>query len=274
MLERSYKVADLQSLETPEFDERFVFSLVSEYDDRGWSTLPLIEKRPAISSWKELQTRRPTPDEIAEWHGASDPKFTNVGIVTGSVSRLVVVDCDSPAAAEYWIADHPQTPLRVNTGGGGQHFYYQLPDGATISNRVKMGGLTIDLRAEGGYVVAPPSRHPNGNLYRWSQWGDYCLADVPMFDERWIEPSPTSTTNGRARGKVQNGPAYIRKIVAISGQSGHNATYRAACRLRDAGLSPVQAMAELIIWNETNAHPAWSVRELSHKVEEAYKKRS
>jgi hypothetical protein len=51
---------------------------------------------------------------------------------------------------------------------------------------------------------------------------------------------------------------------------GHNTTFRAACKLRDAGLEYEDALALLIEWNETNAHTPWSAKELSHKIDSAY----
>jgi hypothetical protein len=56
----------------------------------------------------------------------------------------------------------------------------------------------------------------------------------------------------------------------VAGEGGHNATYRAACKLRDAGLAEVEALAILSDWNETNASPPWSAVELEHKIRSAY----
>ena len=69
---------------------------------------------------------------------------------------------------------------------------------------------------------------------------------------------------------VRQVAAYISQIEAISGEGGHNATYRVACRLRDAGLSPTEAMAMLVRWNETNAVPPWTEWELTHKIKSAF----
>jgi hypothetical protein len=65
---------------------------------------------------------------------------------------------------------------------------------------------------------------------------------------------------------------YIRKIFAVSGSGGHNATFRAACKLVEAGLNFDEVLNELLVWNETNAAPAWSVEELQHKTRDALKK--
>lgn len=72
---------------------------------------------------------------------------------------------------------------------------------------------------------------------------------------------------------MKHGPAYIAHIRAISGQGGHNATFRAACKLRDSGLGEAEALAALVEWNETNAQPKWTVKELLHKVDDADNRR-
>jgi len=70
--------------------------------------------------------------------------------------------------------------------------------------------------------------------------------------------------------QVRKAVAYISRIEAVAGEGGHNATFRAACKLRDAGLSPEEAFSVLSDWNETNASPPWSAKELEHKIRSAF----
>ena len=142
-------------------------------------------KRPAVPSWKEFQSRRATEQEVREWF-SQDGNDVNVGIVTGLISGLVVVDCDTADDAAFWMTTFPVSPLVVATGRGGSHIYYQLPE-TSIGNRSRVLGRRIDVRGEGGVVVAPPSKHPeNGTLYTWTTCGNYSLADVPYFDAKWV----------------------------------------------------------------------------------------
>jgi hypothetical protein len=69
---------------------------------------------------------------------------------------------------------------------------------------------------------------------------------------------------------VRHAQKYILKITAVAGEGGHRHTFRAACKLRDAGLTPDEALTLLSQWNETNATPAWSEKELRHKIESAF----
>jgi len=125
----------------------------------GFSVIPLKGKKPVIE-WKEYQQRKPTIEELQEWF--QENKF-NIGIITGSISGIVVVDFDSEEA--YQQFKDIQSPL-VKTGKG-YHMYFKYQDG--VRNFQKREDLQeIDLRAEGGYVVAPPSMHPETKtFYEW-----------------------------------------------------------------------------------------------------------
>ena len=82
---------------------------------------------------------------------------------------------------------------------------------------------------------------------------------------------PQVSRGPRANPHIRDGHAYIAQIQAISGQRGHMQTFRAACKLRDAGMRPDEALDALRTWNTTNAKPPWTAQELSHKVRDAFK---
>ena len=96
----------------------------------------------------------------------------NVGLATGVASGVVVLDIDGPKGAESikaLQAKHgklPKTPT-ARTGGGGWHLYFRHP-GGLVRNSVKRLGDGLDVRGDGGYVVAPPSIHASGEAYRWA----------------------------------------------------------------------------------------------------------
>lgn len=108
----------------------------------------------------------------------------NIGIATGSVSDLVVVDIDprnggddtfDALVREFGAA--PETP-EVLTGGGGRHLYFRDTGGVIPSTL----GPGIDIKADGGYVVAPPSVHIRGRRYAWELSAlpsNIALADFP-----------------------------------------------------------------------------------------------
>lgn len=156
-----------------------------DYHARGWSVIPMREKekRPAIA-WKKYQTRHVSEQTLHDWYRRS-PGY-NVGIVTGALSGIVVLDVDprhggdkSLRTLERKHGRLPKTPKSI-TGGGGQHDYFAHP-GGEVRNRsgIRPG---IDLRGDGGCIVAPPSVHPTGKRYRWVRGrapGDVALAPLP-----------------------------------------------------------------------------------------------
>lgn len=161
------------------------------YAARGWSVLPIEPggKRPLVA-WTELQQRAATAEEIEAWFRRWPD--ANVGIVTGRVSGLVVVDVDprhggAESLAQAQREHGPLLPtVEAETGGGGRHLYFAHP-GGLLRNRV---GLLpgIDLRGDGGCVVAPPSLHSSGRRYRWMAGrapGEVDLAPLP----RWLRRS-------------------------------------------------------------------------------------
>jgi putative DNA primase/helicase len=134
---------------------------------RGWSIFPLRPRSKApLQPWAEYQKRPPSFEELDAW--LTRPERLNFGIATGRVSGIFVLDVDSEAAMA-WANEHfPPCTLRVKTAKG-KHFYYPYSGDRPLRNtvRVKYQGeaLDIDVRAEGGYVVAPGSVHPSGFVY-------------------------------------------------------------------------------------------------------------
>lgn len=240
-----------------------------EYLDRGWPVIPVKGKTPAVP-WAAYQKERPTLDQIKRWFASSEDY--NLAVVTGCRSGLVVIDCDTAADATWWRDHHAETPLVVTTGRGGSHLYYRYPR-SKVGNKAGILGRKIDVRGEGGLVVAPPSIHFETNQsYRWEPWDHYALDEIPVFDPAWLGSTNAAFLHSKSCCRsVRNGLAYIRHVTAESGSGGHNATFRAACKLRDSGLTADDALDVLKRWNETNAEPPWTERELAHKIHDAYR---
>lgn len=123
---------------------------------------------------------------IKHWFDYLAPE-ANLGVTT---DQLVVIDIDPRHAGDESFSalerEHGPLPAtwRVLTGGGGEHVIFACPEGVEISNIVaeQMAkpplGRGIDIRARGGYIVAPPSRHISGRSYTWSV--DHHPQDVPL----------------------------------------------------------------------------------------------
>lgn len=146
-----------------------------EYAARGWSIIPIGgQKKPLLSEelggWKEFQSRRATEDEIKAWW--QKWPNANVGVVTGAISNLIVLDCDAREGLEIiemngGVGSAPCVLCSFEGDFRKRHFYFDYPDFEARNFAKKLPGL--DLRGEGGYVLAPPSKHPSGVFYEWEQ---------------------------------------------------------------------------------------------------------
>ena len=243
---------------------RDVLSEARRYRELGYSVIPLGENSkipPNGFRWKPFQKRLATPEEISSWF-AEDVR-RNIGIVCGAISGgLFVKDFDDRSKAEeHFKRFRSKIRTIVETPRPGWHFYYRKP-GARNSQ-----GDKEDERGEGGYVGAPPSSVSNKQYRFVDGHGLVAPEDLCEFPDDVV-----STTERRIVGKISDVRAYIRAIKSIQGERGSDACFRAACVLRDAGFSEAETLEELIAWNVTNASPAWSLRELTHKTKSAFQK--
>jgi hypothetical protein len=126
-----------------------------KYLRAGVSVIPVGRNKIPLVNWKEYQSKKATEEEVKKWFELWPE--ANIGIVTGRISNLTVVDVEKGGD----ISIFPETET-VKTGGGGYHFYYKYREG--YENKARILPLT-DIRGEGGYVVAPPSIHSSGNRY-------------------------------------------------------------------------------------------------------------
>ena len=139
-----------------------MFKIANEYLSQGFSVIPLEPrgKKPIIK-WQKYQERYATMEELKAWF---ENTRNNIGIVTGRISGITVVDCDSSEAEELARKLGMAPTYSVKTGKG-RHFYFEYEPGTrNFQKRDDLPG--IDLRSDGGYVVAPPSVHPNGSIYK------------------------------------------------------------------------------------------------------------
>lgn len=149
-----------------------LFPHAQAYAARGWSVFPVLGKRPT-TAWRE----QATTDSAAlrrlwsRWNAAA----FGVAMATGEPSGLWVLDVDVKAdrdgtqelrRLESIYGELPPT-VTARTGGGGVHLFFRMPPDREITNSRGRLPPGIDVRGTGGYVVLPPSPHPEGIPYRW-----------------------------------------------------------------------------------------------------------
>ncbi len=131
-------------------------------------------------------------------------KAENWGIRCGPESGITVIDVDprNGGRLEDVLPLLPTAP-RVRTGGGGWHFYCQA-----VSHGTRFPKLPgIDFKNK-GYVVAPGSIHPSGNLYEWEQEGE-----LPTFPAGWILPEEHMAAAGLPSGFLPDDIADMLRAI-------------------------------------------------------------
>lgn len=189
----------------------------------GFVVLPakFREKAPSVA-WKDYQTTPPSEADLERWFGGV--AISNFWILCGSVSRLVVLDCDSKGALA-WAKEHigkeilEATPCVRTTKGW--HFYFRLSDGEAVpqwSHHAE--GVDLDVRSDGGGVVAPPSVHASGAGYRWERSPeDFELQPVPDALKR---PLGASDGQNGAQGKKTARSTLAALLAAPAAKGGRN----------------------------------------------------
>jgi hypothetical protein len=235
------------------------------YRARGWSVIAVEPrgKRPLVV-WRAFQHRVASVSEVEGWYRRWPE--ANVGIVTGVVSGLVVVDIDARHGGHESLAqlEDLQGLLRdtveAATGGGGRHLYYAHPDGGLHPNRVAMHP-GIDLRGDGGCVVAPPSMHPSGRRYAWAR------GRSP--DEKALAPLPGWLLPGAQARRPGHPPEHWRRLSRDGAAEGaRNATLASlAGHLLWREVDPEVVMELLLAWNHVRCRPPLEDAEVERVVE-------
>jgi hypothetical protein len=230
-------------------------------------------KVPAIA-WRAYQTRLPTEAEVRKWFATEQ----NLAIVTGAISGVVVVDCDSPEALRWWTRNRPYTAWQTQTARG-WHLYYAHP-GVRVANRARLetrdGRLALDVRGDGGFVIAAGSVHASGATYR--EAGDWSVAReaLPRFSPGWLQrperpvaPIRSTVRPVTERDVLARASAYLAAIPRPEiGHGSDVATLSAACRLV-RGFALAASDAEALLWQWAGGRPGWTRDWIAAKVEHA-----
>lgn len=215
-------------------------------NDYGWAVFPV---RPDKKPYTPNGCKDAKKDIGAIKHWWKKWPDALVGVATGSASNMIVIDedidetkgLDGYHEVASWEHDNQPLPETVQsiTGRGGYHLFYHYT-GSDIGNRT--GILDgVDVRGEGGYIIAPPSRHPNGKLYEW----EYSPEDIKMADlndavRAFLAIGNTAEENHfHLPDKIKNG---VR----------NDTLFKLACSLQSKGIPDDGILATLRSVNQTN----------------------
>lgn len=238
----------------------------------GWAVFPLFGVAPsggcACGKPKcDSQAKHPATenglinattdtDQIRQWFNTNKPR--NLGIVTGRKSGLAVIDVDyrhggleSLNTLIAQLGPERFETITVKTGDG-KHLYFRYPSSAELRNSTSRLGPGLDIRGEGGYVVAPPSAHVSGKSYEFEN-SFTSLCDFP--DECLVAlngTSPSSNGNGEA-ARRSPGSERTPKMVVPGARNSTLASI--AGKMRYHGLGQEAIENALLAENERVCQP-------------------
>lgn len=203
-----------------------------KYAALGFAVFPLQPKTKIPATPDGFKSATTDIEKIESWWNAAP---YNIGIATGAASgNLLVIDLDvdkgkdGKQAVMQWLKkygkDFPKTAI-AKTGRGGLHMLF-YGNGRNKTNLLP----GVDVRGEGGYIVAPPSIHPNGNSYQWLSALKIAAADETVYD--FINQSESKARNAAPKGDAipegQRTNALIRLIGSLKAKGLSNEAIEAA----------------------------------------------
>lgn len=249
------------------------------YAKRGWPVLPLhyptpkrcsCGKRDCSSVGKHPRSKRGSKDattdieQIKKWWRLY-PKG-NVGILMGKISSKVALDVDSGNGGDESLKKlerkYGKLPTTVEsiTGGGGRHIFFSYPkNGLLIKNKAGLGEQYpgLDIRGEGGYVVAPPSKHQSGEIYKWKKShriDDIKLAPIP----KWLLKLITSSK--------KNTPSSKKLPEKVKEGARNTTLFKFGCSLQNSGVTAEAIKETLHSINKIQCDPPLSDAEVEEIV--------
>ena len=236
----------------PVYTREGVRQAARDLAEEGFTVVPAhpVEKRPIVK-WQPWQTAEPPEGQQEYWLNSANYANNNYAIITGK--QIVVVDADSEDAVKFVRENLTYTPRRVITSKG-KHFYYQVDPNYPVRNGVNPD-LRIDLRGQGGCVIAPGSIHESGHVYTRDDdpdvdvwWGS--LPKLNAADLRKIK-----SFNEPAPGPVDTGLSFnVKEAGEAEGNRNHQAAAEAG-RLFRQGLSSDAVLEQVLQWNAYNSPP-------------------
>lgn len=260
------------------------------WESEHWHVFPVGPDKAPLVKWKTSATNDPTM--VATWQKRYPD--SNLGIACGP-SGLLVIDADAPGEFERFCEAHGQLVPRtfsVSTAKG-RHWYFRRAN--DVGNAVRLQGFELDVRAVGGYVVAPGSVHRTGVVYEPMD------SLAPILDApAWLIDALRAGGTRRGAGVVHRnpvaavspevfdrGPQYIRaavrselaRLVALHGAwmpgaGWDDTTHRVACSLFElantpgAGLSTAEA--EALVEEHAPTDAEWTIEDVRRKIAAAH----
>ena len=233
---------------------------------KRFSVFPVKQdKKPALKVWKPYQTQFATEKEIAGWKKTA----FGIAIATGKRSNLTVIDADNAEAIAELAQANPHNIRipQVLTPAGGRHYYCQYSSELPANDANRGKSEKIDVRSEGGYVVAPPTYakyEKGGKLYSgryvWDKELNLNTTPIPKIPARWIYLLHPLT-------KSYTGPKDVGEKLTDGRRD--NDLFRMACNFRREGY-PREQVEEIIVEMGKQCTPPLSAPYSLRRVQSAF----
>ena len=243
--------------------------------DNGFNIIPIksdpitpTPKNPAedfrnyktpFGKWQQYQNKRETREVVKKWY--EDRPYLNLGIITNG---LLVVDADTDEGVQ-WCKDNLSVGIYSITAKGA-HFFFKQPKNQKVNCEIKNTKCGIDIKADGGLVVAPPSVHGSGKFYRWSSDETPMFNDIPEMSladyevlQEFLNPTQKYTTPHRKlyQNSVKNHKSALPQDFYPPAEEGgrNDALASQTGSLLGKGFSLKQIHQHTIDWNRKNPSP-------------------
>ena len=240
----------------------------------NFSVIPIQKNKQPCFKWSCYQRKKATADEIRQWWH----KWPNamIGIVTGHISGLFVVDCDSQEgfdAVQKLLPDSLDIPT-ARTPRGGWHLYFQYPTDSklTVQAGIMLG---VDIRGEGGYIVAAPSMNGNGKGYQWLDGLSLDQVTPPQVPNALLSAFNNIINNSIYRGCSQDKPQQATKTTSdhkyfIHGRRDSDIFHAANCLIK--GGCEIPFTEYIIDILAKNSNPPFPQNEIRIKIDSVLKR--
>lgn len=195
-----------------------------QFASAGFSVMPVgKDKKPLLKSWKQYQKTPATDEEIEKWWSMWPE--ANIGIITGEVSGISVIDIDTKGleAPPTPVSMFPET-FTVQTPSGGFHLYYRHVPGLSISANAYEKFPGVDIRSDGGFVVGPYSSLDYKDKDGKRKTGDYQVVKniqrvafpSSLFPAKRARRSMSSMIGVGSGGRNDSITSFIGKLLQAS----------------------------------------------------------
>ena len=243
---------------------------IRNYQKMGFALFPLIPKNKEPLTKNGHLNATNNLDDLERWWDRYPE--ANIGIATGEPSGFWILDVDGEqgeASLKELESEYGSLPPTVEaiTGrtNGGRHLYFAMPESIDIRNSTSKIAPKLDIRADGGYTIVPPSIHPTGKKYKWSNSGADKIANAPKWLIELIQKPKT-------KNSVLDQSDWKELVSGVPEGGRNDALTRISGALLGSNLDPDTALELCFSWNDSRCDPPLDTEEVIKTFESIQKR--